>query len=69
MDHWPACLLVELLVEGTICILALYYIGHTLSGQNIMRSEIIIIWPLSVCSCIEMTEFLKNKYCKWEMAP
>ena len=28
---WPACLLVKLLVEGTICILALYYIGHILS--------------------------------------
>ena len=44
---WPACLLVELLVKGTICILAFYYIGYTLSGQ-IIRSEIIIIWPLSV---------------------
>ena len=36
------------LVEGTICILAFYYIGYTLSGQIIVSSEIIIIWPLSV---------------------
>ena len=49
MGAWPACLLAELLVEGTICILAFYYIGYTLSGQIIMRSEIIIIWPHSVC--------------------
>ena len=48
MGGWPACLLVELLVEGTICILVFYYIGYTLSGQIIMRSEIIIIWPLGV---------------------
>ena len=47
-----ACLLVELLVKGTICILAFYYIGHTLSCQIIMNSEIIIIWPLSVCVCV-----------------
>ena len=52
MDGWPACLMVKLLVEGTICILAFYYIGYTLSGQIIMRSEIIIIWPLSVCMYI-----------------
>ena len=45
---WPACLLVELLVEGTICMLAFNYIGYTLSDQIIMHSEIIIIWPLSV---------------------
>ena len=52
MGSWKACLLVEILVEGTICILAFYYIlcfiRYTLSGQIIMRSEIIIIWPLSV---------------------
>ena len=48
MGGWLACLLVELLVEGTICILAFYYIGYTLSGQIIMCSEIIIILPLSV---------------------
>ena len=40
MGSWPACLLLRLLVEGTICILAFYYIGYTLSGQNIMRLEI-----------------------------
>ena len=48
MGGWPACLLAELLVEGTICILAVYHIGYTLSGHIIMHSEIIIIWPLSV---------------------
>ena len=48
MGGWSACLLVELLVEGTICILAFYSIGYTQSGQIIMRSEIIIMWPLSV---------------------
>ena len=46
MGSWLACLLVKLLVE--FCILALYYIGYTLSGQIIMRSEIITIWPLNV---------------------
>ena len=35
---WSACLL----VEGTICLLAFYYIGYILNGQ-IMHSEIIII--------------------------
>ena len=48
MGIWPACLLAELLVKGTICILAFYYIGYILSGQIIMHSEIIIIWSLSV---------------------
>ena len=48
MGGWPACLMVELLVERTICILAFYYIGYTLSGQIIMFSERIIIWLLSV---------------------
>ena len=48
MGSWPACLLVKLLVEGTICILAFYYIGYALSGQIILHAEIIIIWPLSV---------------------
>ena len=38
-----ACLLVKLLVKGTICILVFYYIEYTLSGQIIMHSEIIII--------------------------
>ena len=33
---------------GFGCMLAFYYIGYALSGQIIMRSEIIIIWPLSV---------------------
>ena len=41
------CLLVKLLVKATICILAFYYIGYTLSGQIILHSEIIIICPLS----------------------
>ena len=48
MGGWLSFLLVELLVEGTICILAFYYIGYALSGLIIMHSEIIIIWPLSV---------------------
>ena len=52
MGSWPACLLVKLLVKGTIFILAFYYIGYTLSGQIILHSEIIIIWPLSVCVCV-----------------
>ena len=38
----------QILIEGTICILAFYYLEYTLSGQIIMHSEIIIIWPLSV---------------------
>ena len=42
MGGWLAFLMVELLVEGTICILAFYYIGYTLNAQN-MHSEIIII--------------------------
>ena len=49
MGSWPACLLLELLVEGTVCTLAFNYMGYTLSGQIIMHSEIIITWPLSVC--------------------
>ena len=48
MGGWMACLPVELLVEGTICILAFYYIGYTPSGQIIMCSQVIIIWSLSV---------------------
>ena len=48
MGGWPSCLLVELLVKGTICILAFYYRKYTLSGQIIMCSEIIIIWLLRV---------------------
>ena len=48
MGGWLDCLLVKLLVEGTVCILVFYYIGYTLSGQIIMRSDIIIIWPLSL---------------------
>ena len=48
MGGWPSCLLDKLLVEGIIFRLAFYYIGYTLSGQIIMHSEIIIIWPLSV---------------------
>ena len=43
MGCWLACLLVELLVEGTICILAFYSIGYTLSGQIIMDPQCIII--------------------------
>ena len=50
MGGWLDCLMVKHLVEGTICILAFYYIGYTLSGQIIMHSGIIIIWPLSVYS-------------------
>ena len=48
MGSWLACLLVELLIKGTVCILAFYYIGYTPSGQIIMHSEIIMIWPLGV---------------------
>ena len=55
MGSWLACLLVELLVEGTNYILAFYYIGYTLSGQITMHSEIIIIWPLSVNVCEMLT--------------
>ena len=47
IGSWLACLLVKLLVKGTICTLAFYYIGYTLIGQIIMHSEI-IIWPISV---------------------
>ena len=52
MGGWLTSLLVEFLVEGTICTLAFYYIGYTLSGRVIMHSEIIITWPLSVCVCV-----------------
>nr|KAF6392610.1 hypothetical protein mPipKuh1_007799 [Pipistrellus kuhlii] len=48
MGGWLA----YLLVEGTICILTFYYKGYTLSGQVIIRSEIIIIWPFRVCVCV-----------------
>ena len=60
MGSWPAYQLVELLIEGTNCILAFYYIGYILSGQIIMCSEIIIIWPLSVFSFIIGKNFLPN---------
>ena len=59
---WPACLLVKLLVEGTICILAFYYIGYTLSGQMIMCSEITVTWPLRVHHLSQIrTETLRGK--------
>ena len=41
VGSWPDCLLVELLVKGTICTLTFYYMGYTLSGQIIMISEYI----------------------------
>jgi hypothetical protein len=57
-----ACLLVELLVKGTIFILAFYYIKYTLSDQ-IMHSEILIIWPLSVwCVCVCVCVYFPQRF-------